>query len=389
MTVKLTDAVVRRLVPPSTGNKITYDTEIGGFGARITAGAAIAFVLTYRRKSDGLQRRFTIGQWPAWSVAAAREEAKALRRTVDSGGDPVGDRREQREAPDVHDLVERFRAEHIPKKAAVTQADYRRALVEIDRALGKLKVAAVAYRDLERLHAAITKRGAPVQANRTLSVITKAFALAVKWRWRPDNPARGIERNRETPRERYLTQDELRQLVAALEQYHRRTIGDFFLFLLLTGARVGETLVCEWPAFDLAAGVWTKPAHTTKTRQTHTVPLSGPAQALLIKIRNGQDGSQTRVFDISRRVLARNWEAICRLAGLADFHMHDLRHAHASLLINAGYSLPIVGKMLGHTQPRSTHRYAHLVPDTLAEAASAVGDIVTGTVVPINRGRRP
>jgi integrase len=386
MAIKLTDTVVRSLEAPATGSKITYDTDITGFGARITAKGVIAFILNYRN-ADGVEHRHTLGKYPAWSVSAARDEAKLLRQDIDRGADPVAAKREQRGAPTVHDLIERFREEHLPKKAPVTQANYKGALAEIDREIGKLKVASVEYRNVERLHAAITKRG-PVQANRTLAVLVKMFALAVKWRWRPDNPCKGIERNHETPRERYLTADELRRLLAALDTYHHRAAADLFLFLLLTGARVGETFRATWSQIN--DGVWTKPSHHTKTKKIHAVPLSAPAQQLLARIRAGQDSSETRVFAIKRRsLLNKDWLRICRVAKLEDFHIHDLRHAHASMLINAGYSLPVVGKMLGHTQPATTHRYAHLVPDTLAEAASAVGKIVAGAkVLPLRRGRR-
>src|SRR5262245_62846900 len=95
---RLTDSLVRKLPPPAKGNTITYDTEVSGFGCRVTAAGARSFVLNYRRKIDGLERRLTIGQFPAWSVAAAREEAKRLRREVDSGRDPLGEDQAMREA---------------------------------------------------------------------------------------------------------------------------------------------------------------------------------------------------------------------------------------------------------------------------------------------------
>jgi hypothetical protein len=106
MGVKLTDKLVRALAPPplkdgKARNVITYDDSLPGFGARITSAGAISFVLNYRRKADGRERRATIGQSPAWSVAVAREKAKELRRAVDNGGDPVGELAAERGAPTV------------------------------------------------------------------------------------------------------------------------------------------------------------------------------------------------------------------------------------------------------------------------------------------------
>jgi Arm DNA-binding domain len=127
MAQRLTDKLVRQLPPPAKGNTITYDSDVKGFGIRVTAAGARSFVLNYRRKADGLERRHTVGQWPDWSVSGAREEAKRLKRAIDGGGDPVGEDRAMRDAPTVTDLAERFEREHIAKQAAPTQRDYRSA----------------------------------------------------------------------------------------------------------------------------------------------------------------------------------------------------------------------------------------------------------------------
>src|SRR6266446_5040420 len=113
MAQKLTDKQVRALVAPIAGNQITYDSIVSGFGVRITAGGAIAFILNYRVKATGLERRYTIGSYPDWNVAAAREEAKRLKREVDSGGDPLGQLKADRDAPTVKDLCDRFKVEHV------------------------------------------------------------------------------------------------------------------------------------------------------------------------------------------------------------------------------------------------------------------------------------
>src|SRR5262249_34805324 len=108
MAQRLTDKVVRSLERPPVGNRIAYDTDTKGFGARITAAGAIAFILNYRRRSDGQERRYTIGSAADWSVAAAREKAKELKRHIDNGGDPVGEHVAERGAPTAPDLVGAF-----------------------------------------------------------------------------------------------------------------------------------------------------------------------------------------------------------------------------------------------------------------------------------------
>jgi integrase len=318
MGQKLTDRTVRGLVAPAAGNQITYDSTVSGFGVRITAGGAIAFILNYRVKATGLERRYTIGSYPDWNVAAAREEAKRLKREVDSGGDPLGEVKASRDAPTVKDLCDRFEAEHIDKLRHRTQSDYRGIIRnDIVPALGKLKVAAVDFEHVERLHRKITQR-ASTQANRTIAVLSKMFALAIKWRLRPDNPCKGVERNREDARKRYLKPDELGRLTKALAEYPDQDAADIFRLLLLTGARRGEVLGATWDQFDLKEGVWTKPATATKQKQHHEVPLNAPARQLLARRLSKHDASPWVFPGRSphhRINLHRSWGLICKAAG--------------------------------------------------------------------------
>jgi integrase len=379
MALKLADKTVRTLAAPAVGNRITYDSVVAGFGVRITAGGAIAFVLNYRVKATGQERRYTIGSFPDWSVAAAREKAKELKRHVDNGGDPLGEIKASREAPTVADLCVRFEAEHVEKLRRRSQADYRNSIRnEIVPALGKLKVAAVDFEHVERLHRKITQR-APIRANRVIAVLSKMFALATKWRLRPDNPCKGIERNREQARKRYLTTDELARLTTALDVHPDQQAADIFRLLLFTGARRHEVLSAKWEQFDLKEGMWTKPATSTKQNAEHRIPLSAPARQLLARLHNdhdqlwlfpGRGGQQPRIN------IDRSWSLLCKAARITGLHIHDLRHSYASTLVGAGFSLPVIGALLGHSQPKTTARYAHLFDDPLRKATERAGAIL-------------
>jgi integrase len=316
-------------------------------------------------------------------VAAAREEAKKLKRKVDSGGDPLGEDKASRDAPTVADLCDRFEAEHVDKLRHRTQAHYR-ALIRKDivPTLGKLKVAAVDFEHVDRLHRKITQR-APTQANRALAVLSKMFALAIKWRLRPDNPCKGVSRNREDARKRYLKPDELERLTKALAEYSKKddAATDIFRLLLLTGARSGEVRSATWDQFDLEEGVWTKPATATKQKQRHEVPLNAPARQLLAhRLSNRRDTSLPWVFpgrsSHYRINLDRSWGLICKAAGITGLRIHDLRHSYASTLVGAGFSLPTIGALLGHSQPQTTARYAHLLDDPLRKATERAGAIL-------------
>jgi len=180
-TVRLTDAEIKRLPTPATGNAIAWDSAVAGLGARVTATGHRAFVLDYRTRA-GRRRRYTIGSFPDWSVGGAREEARRLKRDIDGGGDPLAQIEAERGAPTVTDLIDRFLEEHVSRKRPHTQYDYRNVIARhITPTLGRLKVAEVGWDDVDALHRKITKTGHRTQANRVVAVVSKMFALAIRW----------------------------------------------------------------------------------------------------------------------------------------------------------------------------------------------------------------
>jgi integrase len=155
-------------------------------------------------------------------------------------------------------------------------------------------------------------------------------------------------------------------------------VADIIRLLLLTGCRRGEALSATWDQFNLATGVWSKPPSSTKQQRHHEVPLSAPARELLARRRKQADGSPY-VFPGPtghRKVLKQHWARILKAAGITGLRIHDLRHSFASSLVGAGFSLPVIGALLGHSQPSTTARYAHLARDPLREAVERHGAIV-------------
>lgn len=419
---RLDEKLVRALEPPASGNRISYDSEVKGFGVRVTAAGAKAFVLNYT--VAGRERRITIGSVPDWSVAGARDRAKELKRRIDVGEDPMGERHDDRAAPTVADLAARFDAEHLSRRRATTATEYRSILRgHILPGLGKLRVADLRHADIERLHRKIAVN-APYRANRAVAVLSKMLSLAVRWEMRDDNPVKGIERAPEDKRERFLTPAEISRLGKELEAHSERTSCNAIRLLLLTGARRGETLSATWAQFDLERGVWTKPSAATKQDKTHRIPLSTPAVALLTAMQGNADLDCPYVFPGKRTIdaqggviwaplkeIKRVWLALCIKAGLAEqvdkkdaagklvtnadgtrarvwtatVRVHDLRHTYASILASSGLSLPIIGALLGQTQAATTARYAHLLDDPLRAATEHVGSVVAGTAHPGKR----
>jgi integrase len=361
---------------------IDWDASLPGFGTRTTANGVSSFILNYRNRS-GRERRLTLGRCKHMSKTEARARAKELKARIDAGDDPQAERVEFREAPTVADLCQRYAEEHLPKKRPASQVEDRAMIRDyILTELAHLKVAEVAFCDISRLHHKITRAGKPIRANRTVALLSKLFSLAVRWGMRADNPCKGVEKNPEQGRERYLEGEEIARLMKALSELEDQESANAIMLALLTGARRGEILQATWEQFDLRKGVWTKPSSHTKQKRVHSVRLSRQARDLLKAMHTIRASTEKRLFpgriySDGTASIRPAWEKARELAGLPDVRFHDLRHSFASFLVSEGVSLPMIGKLLGHTQAQTTLRYAHAHDDALAAAANLVGSVVT------------
>ena len=398
---KLTEKVVRDAEPAEGRDYQIFDTDVRGFAVCIYRGGGRAFTLDYRYA--GRQRRMTFARWPEWAVTAARERAKELRREIDAGGDPLATRGALREAPRVSDLINRYVEVHLPHLAALNSADQRSMMKKfIGPAWSRMLVTEVLAYDVELLLTKVAEgrarpakqrpnnrarklQGAkptPVRANRVGEVVRKMFAYAVKWGWREDNPAMGFRRRMETPRERYLSQEEISRLASALDMAKDDRASGIIRLCMLTGARVGEVRQARFEDFNLEHLSWTKPASTTKQRRVHRVPISDEAAAIVRQRRLAVVKGAPWLFPGDTpgqpvKELRRFWARLQKEVGIADVRIHDLRHTFASLLVSGGASLEMIGKLLGHSQMQTTQRYAHLMDSPLRAGVGAVASAFT------------
>jgi integrase len=369
---------------------IAWDAECTGFHVRRQKGEARVYSVFYRTK-DGRQRFAKIGRHGApWTVDEARKKAREILVDVANGKDPAGEMYADRKALNVAQLCDLYLAEASsgrllrrgkPKKASTLVTDKGRIEQHVKRILGRLKVAAVTRRDVERFQESVSEGGASARApggkgtaSRTVALLGAVFQFALKRDLVAVNPCRGIERHASGQRTRRVLEPEYTRLGEALQ-----TIPNVWPpaiaaahFLAVTGWRRGEALKLKWSEVDLA----TRTARLGDSKTGETMrPLSHPACDLLRDLpRMGE-----LVFPASRGVdqpmhgFPDVWRKIAKLANLPpDVTPHTLRHSFASEAVDLGQSELTIAALLGHKKTTVTSRYAHHADAVLLAAADAV-----------------
>lgn len=387
----MTSRITKRTVDAAKPGSTQWDGELPGFGLRTTKLGTKTYVLKYR--SNGTQRWYTIGQHgrPAstggvWTPTSARNEAIRVLGLVKAGQDPATERREDREAETVRDFAERYKADHVDVHTKPRSAEETHRLIDktIVPSLGHIRV-----KDLKRSHVVSLHRElreTPYKANRALAAISHMLTKAEEWGVRDDGArlCRTIQKYKERKRERFLSPSELQALGSALEQAERdgtnsSAIGIIRL-LLFTGARRNEIESLTWSEIDWERNSLRLTDSKTGAKQIALAPAARDVLSRMPQL----DGSPF-VFPASTggghfQGIGKIWRQIRMRAGLSDVRLHDLRHTFASFGAAGGLSLPLIGALLGHSQPQTTQRYAHLADDPIQQAAKQVGDAVASAM---------
>jgi integrase len=410
MREKITKRRVEALKPNPAKDEFLWDTEAKGFGVRVKPTGARSFVVSYY--APGLhqkRRRLTIGAYGPLTVEEARKRALDLLARIAAGEDPAQEASEKRRAISDETVKALFRAYledgRVLRRESTLGYYESLARLYVIPALGDLPVARVSVQDVAKLHRSLS--ATPTTANRVVQLI-KAFFYWLSKRGfvKGENPASLVERFPESPKERFLTVEEMGRLGEALRlaemeglrpapQHQKpprgrrkRNTGMFssdpkkanpiavaaLRVLMLTGWREKEALTLRWDAVDFPRGIVT--LNDTKSgRSTRALPA--PALALIAE-------QPKRVYcpyvfpgkveGKPLQEIQRLWYAVRSAAGLEDVRLHDLRHSVASIAAAQGHSLYLIGKLLGHKDQRSTARYAHLADDARKTMADSVGD---------------
>jgi integrase len=397
--VKLTKTLVDALEAPGKGQAFVWDSDIPGFGVRITSTGTKSWIVQMRVRG-GKERRMTVGLCNKVPLDKARTEAKKFLATADLGHDPAQERREAREVkPDTDplfgDFADRWLDEVVAKRNRPGTEKHRRLLVKnhLKPHLGDKRLSEVSRKDIEDMHHAVSEKY-PVAANRAVSACSAIFTTAVRWGLLERNAAFNAHRNGEEGRECFLNPAQVKALFKVLGESPAQDSADVVRLALLTGARVGEVFAMRWEQLNLEAGVWLKPAATTKQKKVHRVPLSAPTVAVLKRRLPSKKGGAFKESKLVRSAKKGNpwvfpgegvdghmtsirsfWAAVCKRSKIKETRINDLRHTFASLLVSSGESLPVIGALLGHTQAKTTSRYAHLFDEKLREATEKVSGL--------------
>jgi integrase len=311
------------------------------------------FIFDWRERVSGRQRRVTLGRHPAWTIGKAREHAGKLRLKAD-----VGEAVAPRQGLKVADLAEKWRAVVELTRRPSTAKSYLRLLdnVILPR-FGRGEPAAITRNALEAWHGEVAQTR-PIEANRALAVLSSFLSWLEHDRLIPRNPAKGVRRRPENARHIFLDADEIAAALKVLAADHNPAAALALRLALLTGCRIGEALALEADQIDVGRALWIKAAATTKQRRLHITPLSQAALAVAQELLRGARPD----YEACRRA----WERAREVIGRPEVRIHDLRHSRASALARNGASLVQIGRVLGHTAPATTNRYAHLVDRDLA-----------------------
>jgi integrase len=372
LTKRRVDAIVAGPRP-----REVWDDELKGFGVRVhPTGRKVFIVMT---RVQGRQVRVTIGQHGAFTVAGARARAVEIIARARAGEDPSPRRNGAREDVTVRALCRRFLDDYVSVHCKPrTFDDYSHSVNSfIIPKLGAFRVNDVRRDHVAALHQDM--RATPYQANRTLAVLSKMFNLAELWEIRPDgsNPCRHVKRYRERRRERFLSDAEYVRLGEALRDAERSEMPSAVTairLLMLTGCRLSEVLTLRWDYVDMDAGQLHLPDSKSGAKIVH---LGEPALAVLRGIERAEGNPWVIVGRRRGRHLTdlqNAWRRIRAQAGLDDVRIHDLRHSFASGGLLVGEGLPMIGKLLGHTQVQTTARYAHLAADPVKAAANRISE---------------
>lgn len=387
------------LAKPQERDYFLWDTDLRGFGLKVTPKGNKVYIIQYRplnADTTKAPKRYTIGNHGPLTPDQARRTAQSLLADVRKGRDPMADKIAAKKELTVAQLCDLYLEEGCStKKASTLSTDKGRIERHIKPLLGAKKISQVTRGDITRFlkdvvegKTALDQRtgrfgravvtGGRGTATRTVGLLGGIFTFAVNKDLVALNPVHGVKRFSDRKHERFLSEDELKKLGAALKKAENEDENSAAIsairLLVFTGCRKTEILSLKWDFIDWETGYLKLPESKTGAK---LIPLNPPAQEILSNIPRVEDSPF--VFPAHRGEghyvgLPKAWRRIREKAGLSDVRLHDLRHTFASQGVGTGESLYVIGKVLGHKDSATTSRYAHLAKDPVKKASEKIAN---------------
>lgn len=384
--IRLTPQFIKSAVcEQGTRKTLFFDADCKWLVLEVRATGTATYYLRYQ-DSRGKTRLLRIGDERDLSLVQARQMADKQRAKIAMGEDPAADKAVLRQVPTVYDFIHDSYLPFVQGYKRSWKCDQGLLRKHIESIWGKRYLDQITKADVIALMAKHRTTHAPGSCNRLLILLRYVFSCSLKWEV-PGikvNPTAGLPLMKEdNVKERYLSEDEAQRLYAQLNQSDNKMLKFIIPMLLLTGARKREVLDARWEDFDSERRLWR--IHTTKLGKPRFVPMSDGVINLLASVpRYRCEWAFPNPKTLKPYVsIYCAWNTARTAAGLKDFRCHDARHSFASFLVNAGRSLYEVQRLLGHTQIKTTQRYAHLSHDTLLDATNAASRAIGGLVMPL------
>ena len=384
--LRLTPQLVKSAVCEQGKRKtLFFDSDCKGLVVEVRSTQTATYYLRYPSARGGT-RLLKLGDVRDLSLAQARQKADKYRSMIAMGEDPAEDKALLRQVPTVNNFIHDSYLPFVESYKRSWKCDKGLQRKHIEPVWGKWPLDQISKTDVITLFAKHRTTHAPGSCNRLLILLRYMFSLAKKWDIPAikSNPTEGIPLMQEdNKRERYLSSGEAHTLYEELKRSDNQMLQYIVPMLILTGARKREVLDARWEDFDFERRSWR--IHTTKLGRPRHVPLSDGVISLLQSIPRFDcewvlPNPKTLKPYVS---IYYSWNTCRNAVELGDVRMHDLRHSYASFLVNSGRTLYEVQRLLGHTQIKTTQRYAHLSPDTLLDATNAANKAVGGMFLPM------
>jgi integrase len=354
--MKLSKSIIDRAVFSNEKSKkcILWDDSLSCFGLRIFPSGLKAFVLFYR--INGRQRLMTIGRYGVLTLDQARAKALAALNSVNQGMDPLADRESSRDSATFGELWLDYLENYAKPKKKSWREDVKRFSKWAPHSWYSRKADSITAKDVETLHLKIGAKS-KIQANRIMALFSKMYNYA-----RLENPTKGIEKWPEQRRDRWLRPEEVLRLKDAIVTEQSVYVKAALWLYLLTAVRRNELLTAQWNDIDFDQRILN--LRQTKSGKPHRVHLSTPAIQILTSIPRQEDNPYILPgYKVGHHLvnIDKPWKRVREKAEVADVRLHDLRRTVASWMAQRGESLQMVGKLLNHSNTRTTEQhYAHL-----------------------------